>query len=128
MPLLMLRCGINPPMRYHPPFTCRYLGLDGALNHALKGDNVTDFSDTTTPSQVVKTAATQEVQIPSGTVLIGTVTAKNRAYALVKSSTGKIVQVKPGDQIGKQTVAAIEQGQMILMHNGRTERMLIPGG
>ncbi|UXX83549.1 pilus assembly protein PilP [Roseovarius pelagicus] len=89
---------------------------------------MTDFSDTTTPSQVVKTAATQEVQIPSGTVLIGTVTAKNRAYALVKSSTGKIVQVKPGDQIGKQTVAAIEQGQMILMHNGRTERMLIPGG
>ncbi|MDX1785536.1 amidophosphoribosyltransferase [Roseovarius sp. ZX-A-9] len=89
---------------------------------------MTDFSDTSTPSQVVGTAATQEAEIPSGTVLIGTINAKNRAYALVKSSRGEITQVKPGDRIGRQTVAAIEQGQIILMHNGQTERMVIPGG
>ncbi len=89
---------------------------------------MTEFSDTTAQSQVVKTAATQEADIPSGTVLIGTVTAENRAYALVKSDRGEIVQVKPGDKIGRHTVAAIEQGQIILMQNGQTLRMLIPGG
>ena len=89
---------------------------------------MTEFSDTTAPTQLVTTAATQEAEIPSGTVLIGTVTAESRAYALVKSDRGEIVQVKPGDRIGRHTVAAIEQGQIILMQNGQTVRMLIPGG
>lgn len=87
-----------------------------------------DDDSTSAPSPVAATAATQKGEIPAnGTVLLGTMTADGRAYALVRSGRDEVARVKPGDRIGRHTVAAIEQGQMILMQNGETMRLVIPG-
>ncbi|RKF15202.1 hypothetical protein D6850_10215 [Roseovarius spongiae] len=88
---------------------------------------MTDFSDTTETPANTERAATQEAALPRGIVLVGTVTGQNSARALIRLSDGEVVRVGPGDQVGGRTVAAIDQGRMILMKNGRTASMVIPG-
>ena len=80
------------------------------------------------PSPIAAVAATQEDTAPlSGTILLGTIIADGRAHALIRSNRGKVTRVKPGDRIGRRTIAAIEQGQVILTRGDTAERMVIPG-
>ncbi len=46
---------------------------------------------------MTETAATQEHKLPAGTVLLGTITAQNSAYALIRTADGAIARVGPGD-------------------------------
>lgn len=73
-------------------------------------------------------AATQTDVLPaSGVILLGTFNKAGVARALIRNSQRRVEEVSVGDMIGRQYVAAIDSGTLVLMKNGEIQRLTIPG-
>lgn len=84
--------------------------------------------DTAAGTARAQRAATQTGVLPlSGVVLLGTFTRFRGARALIRTPGGDIAEVTIGDRIGGRHVAAIEDGTLVLMRHGRTDRLTVPG-
>lgn len=72
-------------------------------------------------------AATIEGALPNDPViLLGTFSAPAGTFALIRAR-GEIQRVTLGDNVGRQTVAAIEEGSVVLVRGTRTDVLHIPG-
>ena len=82
----------------------------------------------TTPPQVAQEATTQTDDLGGAVTLLGTFGAENDPHALLKLRGGKTTTVSRGDRVNGETVVAIEEGRMILVHGTRTETLEMPKG
>ncbi|MFY9238939.1 MAG: hypothetical protein WAO78_08745 [Roseovarius sp.] len=72
-------------------------------------------------------AATIEGALPNDPViLLGTFSAPTGTFALIRAR-GEIQRVILGDAVGRETVAAIEDGSLVLVRGARTDVLQIPG-
>lgn len=85
-------------------------------------------ADTTPLSVETADRATCEGALPQGTpVLLGTFLAQAGNRALMRSGAGEIVSLSVGDRIEPYQVAAITQGEVMLVVYNQVHRLAIPG-
>ena len=83
--------------------------------------------DTTPTTEAVITAATQLEALPdSRLTLIGIIESPQGARALIRRGRS-IKHIEPGDRIAGQTVTVIGMGQVLLVRNGETTALRLPG-
>lgn len=88
---------------------------------------MTTSDQTTPPTLETQQAATLPERLPlGGMTLLGTVVAGTTARALLRMKDGAVLQVTPGVQIGRMTVAAIEPGLIHFIRNGETQQLALP--
>ncbi|CAD0185443.1 type IV pilus biogenesis protein PilP [Ruegeria sp. THAF57] len=76
----------------------------------------------------VKSAATQKGALKKNSVsLLGIFGSKADMRALVRLSSGRVKEVKPGSRIASGTVVAIDDEGVMLRQSGQTKRIAIPG-
>lgn len=63
---------------------------------------------------------------PTAPMLIGTFGRAEAPRALIRLPSGKIADVARGDRLGRDLVAAIEDGTVILARGGRSTRLVLP--
>ena len=81
-----------------------------------------------TSHPVARTATRQGALTRSGLALIGTVTSPGRAMAMMRTPSGAIRRLTPGDRIAGATVAAIGDGEVSLVKNGTARIYRMPKG
>ncbi len=73
-------------------------------------------------------AATQAGVLPlHETTLIGLMIAPDAPAALIRLSDGRVARIRPGDIVGRRTVAAIDADGVVLVRGSRRERLRLPG-
>lgn len=78
------------------------------------------------PSQVTR-AATQYANLPAGRLaLLGTFLRGETGRALVRTASGSIYKVEPGDHIGYATVTGIDHGALHLVQGGMARKVTMP--
>jgi len=76
----------------------------------------------------VKSAATQKGALKKNSVsLLGIFGSKADIRALMRLSSGRIKEVKPGSRVSSGTVIAIDAEGVMLRQSGQTRRITIPG-
>ncbi|WP_171124761.1 MULTISPECIES: hypothetical protein [unclassified Ruegeria] len=76
----------------------------------------------------VKSAATQKGALKKNSVsLLGIFGSKTDMRALVRLSSGRVKEIKPGSRIASGTVVAIDDDGVMLRQSGQTKRIAIPG-
>lgn len=76
----------------------------------------------------VNKAATQPGTLKqNSTSVLGVFGAQDDMRALVRTSSGRVKQIKTGARINSAKVVAIDKDGLILQKNGRTERLNIAG-
>ncbi|WP_171211349.1 hypothetical protein [Ruegeria sp. HKCCA5426] len=76
----------------------------------------------------VKSAATQKGALKKNSVsLLGIFGSKTDMRALMRLSSGRVKEVKPGSRIASGTVVAIDDDGVMLRQSGQTKRIAIPG-
>ncbi|MBZ0123852.1 MAG: hypothetical protein K8F31_08205 [Roseovarius sp.] len=85
-------------------------------------------ADTTPLSPETADGATQDGALPHDRpVLLGTFLAPAGNRALMRSGTGEIVSLNVGDRIESYRVAAIAEGEVMLVVYNQVHRLGIPG-
>jgi Tfp pilus assembly protein PilP len=85
------------------------------------------MADVTPTSNTTRKAATRQGALPThGLILLGTFTGADRPRALIRHG-GRVERVQLGDSVGWRRVVAIEDGTLVLMRNGETLRLKVPG-
>ncbi|WP_146589001.1 pilus assembly protein PilP [Puniceibacterium confluentis] len=85
-------------------------------------------TDTTpTPPAVAQSATRRTDSNLSRLVLLGTFGSEQAPQALVRLPDGRVTRVSPGDQVGHDTVYAIDATRIALGQNGRSVWVEIPG-
>lgn len=85
-------------------------------------------ADTTALSSETADQATQQDVLPSDQpVLLGTFLAVAGNRALMRSGTGEFVTLGVGDRIEPYQVAAIGEGEIMLVVYNQVHRLTIPG-
>lgn len=82
--------------------------------------------ETATPAAVISAATLQSTGSLTGLILLGTFGSGDAPKALVRTSRGKVVTLKIGDQIGRNPVIAIEDGRLALTQKGETRWLMQP--
>ncbi|WP_282151357.1 hypothetical protein [Ruegeria atlantica] len=76
----------------------------------------------------VKSAATQTGALKKNAVaVLGIFGPKADMRALVRLSSGRVKEVKPGSRVSSGTVIAIDDEGVMLRQSGQTKRIVIPG-
>ncbi|WP_170752815.1 hypothetical protein [Ruegeria lacuscaerulensis] len=76
----------------------------------------------------VKSAATQKSALKKNSVsLLGVFGPKSDLRALMRLSSGRVKEVKPGSRVSSGTVVAIDPDGVMLRQSGQTRRIAIPG-
>ncbi len=76
----------------------------------------------------VKNAATQTGALKKNSVaVLGIFGPKADMRALVRLSSGRVKEVKPGSRVSSGTVIAIDDEGVMLRQSGQTKRIVIPG-
>ncbi|GAA6158189.1 MULTISPECIES: hypothetical protein [unclassified Ruegeria] len=76
----------------------------------------------------VKSAATQKSALKKNSVsLLGVFGPKSDLRALMRMSSGRVKEVKPGSRVSSGTVVAIDPDGVMLRQSGQTRRIVIPG-
>ncbi|WP_170413846.1 hypothetical protein [Ruegeria atlantica] len=76
----------------------------------------------------VKSAATQKGALKKNSVsVLGVFGSKTDMRALVRLSSGRVKEVKPGSRVSSGTVIAIDNEGVMLRQSGQTKRIVIPG-
>lgn len=77
----------------------------------------------------VKSAATQRGALKKNSVsVLGVFGPKADMRALMRLSSGRVKEVKPGSRVASGTVVAIDEHGIMLRQSGQTKRIAIPGG
>ena len=77
----------------------------------------------------VKSAATQKGALKKNSVsVLGVFGSKANMRALMRLSSGRVKEVKPGSRVSSGTVIAIDDEGVMLRQSGQTRRIAIPGG
>lgn len=77
---------------------------------------------------IVERAATQPGSLKrNSAAVLGVFGAQDDLRALVRTSSGRVKQIKPGARINSAKVVGIDKDGLILQKNGRTERLNIAG-
>jgi hypothetical protein len=80
-----------------------------------------------TTSATAARAATESSGAPlTGLILLGTFGSSENQRALVRTSQGDTVTLKPGDRIGASPIIAIQEGRLAYNKNGRTQWLIQP--
>lgn len=75
----------------------------------------------------VTRAATQTAPLPAGRLaLLGTFLKGETGRALVRTASGSIYRVEPGDRIGHATVTGIDDGALHLVQGGMARKLTMP--
>ncbi|MBV7392851.1 pilus assembly protein PilP [Mameliella sediminis] len=82
--------------------------------------------ETATPQAVISAATTTSKGSLDGLILLGTFGTGETPRALVRTSRGKVVTLKPGDKIGRDPIVAIEDGRLALVQKGETRWLTQP--
>lgn len=76
----------------------------------------------------VTSAATQKGALNTSSVsVLGIFGPKSDMRALMRLSSGRVKEVKPGSRISTGTVVAIDDEGVMLRQSGQTKRIVIPG-
>lgn len=76
----------------------------------------------------VKSAATQRGALKKNSVsVLGIFGPKANMRALMRLSSGRVKEVKPGSRVASGRVVAIDEHGVMLQQSGQTKRMVIPG-
>ncbi|WP_120635610.1 hypothetical protein [Ruegeria sp. EL01] len=76
----------------------------------------------------VKSAATQKGALKKNSVsVLGIFGPKANLHALMRLSSGRVKEVKPGSRVASGTVVAIDEHGIMLRQSGQTKRIAIPG-
>ncbi len=76
----------------------------------------------------VKSAATQKGALKKSSVsVLGVFGSKTNMRALMRLSSGRVKEVKPGSRVASGTVVAIDEHGVMLRQSGQTKRIAIPG-
>jgi len=76
----------------------------------------------------VKSAATQRGALKKNSVsVLGIFGPKANMRALMRLSSGRVKEVKPGSRVASGRVVAIDEHGVMLQQSGQTKRMAIPG-
>lgn len=76
----------------------------------------------------VKSAATQKGALKKNSVsVLGVFGPKADMRALMRTSSGRVKEVKLGSRVSSGTVVAIDAEGVMLRQSGRTTRIVIPG-
>ncbi|MDA7963865.1 hypothetical protein [Ruegeria sp.] len=79
-------------------------------------------------NSTVKTAATQKGALKKNSVaVLGIFGPKAELRALMRLSSGRVKEVKPGSRVASGTVVAIDEDGIMLRQSGQTKRIVIPG-
>ncbi len=85
-------------------------------------------SDTTpTPTSVAQRATEHTDTNLNRIVLLGTFGTNAAPQALLRLPDGRVARVSPGDQVGQDTVYAIDETRIALGQNGRAKWVEMPG-
>ncbi|MCA0904811.1 hypothetical protein LCM27_00220 [Ruegeria marisrubri] len=77
----------------------------------------------------VQSAATQRGALKKSSVsVLGVFGPKADMRALMRLSSGRVKEVKPGSRVASGTVVAIDEHGIMLRQSGQTRRIAIPGG
>ncbi|MTI03428.1 hypothetical protein [Roseibium sp. RKSG952] len=77
----------------------------------------------------VKSAATKKGALKKNSVsVLGIFGPKANMRALMRLSSGRVKEVKPGSRVASGTVVAIDEDGVMLRQSGQTKRIAIPGG
>jgi len=77
----------------------------------------------------VQSAATQRGALKKNSVsVLGVFGPKADMRALMRLSSGRVKEVKPGSRVASGTVVAIDEHGIMLRQSGQTRRIAIPGG
>ncbi len=80
------------------------------------------------PNTNVKSAATQAGALKRNSVsVLGIFGPKADLRALMRLSSGRVKEVKPGSRVASGTVVAIDEDGIMLRQSGQIRRMAIPG-
>ncbi|WP_170774366.1 hypothetical protein [Ruegeria lacuscaerulensis] len=80
------------------------------------------------PNSTVESAATQKDALKKSSVaLLGVFGPKTELRALMRLSSGRVKEVKPGSRVASSTVVAIDAEGIMLRQSGQTQRIAIPG-
>ncbi|WP_170782508.1 hypothetical protein [Ruegeria lacuscaerulensis] len=80
------------------------------------------------PNSTVESAATQKDALKKSSVaLLGVFGPKTELRALMRLSSGRVKEVKPGSRVASGTVVAIDAEGIMLRQSGQTQRIAIPG-
>ncbi|MFZ5961379.1 amidophosphoribosyltransferase [Thalassococcus sp. BH17M4-6] len=83
--------------------------------------------DTTDTPAIVAENATRETDANlDALILLGTFGPQDNLTALLRLSNGKIAKVSRGDEIGGDTVIAIDEGRLALAQNGTAHWLAMP--
>ena len=81
------------------------------------------------PNANVKSAATQRGALTRKSVsVLGVFGPKTELRALMRLSSGRVKEVKPGSRVASGTVVANDEHGIMLRQSGQTKRIAIPGG
>ena len=76
----------------------------------------------------VESAATQKGALSKHhSTVLGVFGPANDMRALMRTSTGRVKEVKTGSRFGSGTIVAIDKDGIMLRQSGRTQRIAIPG-
>ena len=76
----------------------------------------------------VKSAATQRGALKKNSVsVLGIFGPTANMRALMRLSSGRVKEVKPGSRVASGRVVAIDEHGVMLQQSGQTKRMVIPG-
>ena len=79
-------------------------------------------------NSIVKSTATQKGALKKNTVsVLGIFGPKSDLRALMRLSSGRVKEVKPGSRVASGTVIAIDEDGIMLRQSGQTKRITIPG-
>lgn len=78
-------------------------------------------------SRVAQIATQQGAMNTSGFNLLGVFGPENDMRALVRSSGGRVREIKRGERIAGGTVAAIDHKGLLVLQHGETRRLPMPG-
>jgi hypothetical protein len=81
-----------------------------------------------TPDIVAQYATRPHVLKRSRTSLLGLFGPADKMRALVRLPGGKVQQVEPGQRLAGGRIVAIDADGIMLLKNGETGRLSIPGG
>ncbi|KIC44552.1 hypothetical protein RA28_16785 [Ruegeria sp. ANG-S4] len=77
----------------------------------------------------VKSAATQKGALKKNSVsVLGVFGPKSNMRALMRLSSGRVKEVKPGSRVASGKVVAVDEHGVMLQQSGKARRIAIPGG
>jgi Tfp pilus assembly protein PilP len=89
--------------------------------------NMAQTQDTTpTPAAVARQATEQTTANLDALILLGTFGPSDDMTALLRLSNGTVARVSTGDDIGGDTVVAIDEGRLALNQNGTAHWLSMP--